>query len=59
MLTQFTGVFSTLNVNIANLVNKSKGDYAYTIIDVDTPVNGDVVGKLNSIEGVLKVRVVK
>lgn len=59
MLTQFTGVFSALNVNIANLVNKSKGNYAYTVIDVDTPVNGDVINKLNSIDGVLKARVVK
>lgn len=59
MLTQFTGVFSALNVNIANLVNKSKGDYAYTVIDVDTPVNGDVTEKLNAIDGVYKVRVVK
>ncbi len=59
MLTQFTGVFSALNVNIANLVNKSKGDYAYTVIDVDSAINGDVISKLNSIEGVIKVRVVK
>lgn len=59
MLTQFTGVFSALNVNIANLVNKSKGDYAYTVIDVDTPVNGDVIEKLNAIDGVLKVRLIK
>lgn len=59
MLTQFTGTFSALDVNIANLVNKSRGDYAYTVIDVDTSVNGEVVKKLNDIEGVLKVRVVK
>lgn len=59
MLTQFTGVFSALDVNIANLVNKSRGDYAYTIIDVDTRVNGDVISKLNDIDGVLKVRVIK
>ena len=59
MLTQFTGAFSELNVNISNLVNKSKGDYAYTVIDIDTLVNGDVTSKLRSIEGVLKVRVVK
>lgn len=59
MLTQFTGTFSALDVNIANLVNKSRGDYAYTVIDLDTPINGEVIDKLNVIEGVLKVRVVK
>ena len=59
MLTQFTAAISVLDVNIANLVNKSRGNYAYTVIDVDTSVNGEVVKKLKDIEGVLKVRVVK
>lgn len=59
MLTQFTGAFAELDVNIANLVNKSRGDYAYTVIDVDTLVNGNVTEKLVAIDGVLKVRVVK
>ncbi|MDI9509042.1 MAG: phosphoglycerate dehydrogenase [Clostridiales bacterium] len=59
MLTQFTGSFAALDVNIANMVNKSKGEYAYTILDVDTNVNGEVVSKLNEINGVLKVRVIK
>ena len=34
MLTQFTGSFSELDVNIANMVNKSRGEYAYTLIDM-------------------------
>lgn len=59
MLTQFTGSFAELDVNIANMVNKSKGEYAYTLIDIDTSVNGEVVSKLSSIEGVLSVRRVK
>ena len=41
------------------MVNKSKGNYAYTVIDIDTLINCDVVSKLNTIDGVLKVRVVK
>jgi D-3-phosphoglycerate dehydrogenase len=59
MLTQFTGSFAELDVNIANMVNKSRGEYAYTLIDIDTPVNGEVVTKLKAIEGVLNVRKVK
>jgi D-3-phosphoglycerate dehydrogenase len=59
MLTQFTGSFAELDVNIANMVNKSRGEYAYTLIDIDTSVNGEVVSKLKSIEGVLNVRRVK
>ena len=47
------------DLNIANMMNKSKGDYAYTLLDVDTPVTKEVAAKLEAIEGVLKVRVVK
>lgn len=56
MLTQFTGVFAADNVNIENMANKSKGEYAYTILDVVAPVTAATVEKLQKIDGVLKVR---
>lgn len=56
MLTQFTGVFSAENINIANLINKSKGDYAYTVIDVEGSINSGITEKLKTINGVLRVR---
>lgn len=59
MLSQFTGAFSALDANISDMVNKSKGDYAYTVIDVDAAINDEVATKLISIKGVLKVRIVK
>lgn len=59
MLTQFTGAFSALDANISDMVNKSRGDYAYSVIDVDAPINDDVAAKLSGIKGVLKVRIVK
>ncbi len=59
MLTQFTGAFSSLNINITDMVNKSKGDYAYTVLDVEASINEDIVAKLATIKGVLKVRIVK
>ncbi len=59
MLTQFTGAFSTVDINIADMVNKSRGDYAYTVLDVEAKINEDVVSKVSAIKGVLKVRVVK
>lgn len=59
MLTQFTGAFSTMNVNITDLVNKSRGDYAYTVLDVESSDNTEVAAKLTKISGVLKVRIVK
>jgi D-3-phosphoglycerate dehydrogenase len=59
MLTQFTGAFSAVNVNITDMVNKSRGDYAYTVLDVESTDNTEVAAKLTKIEGVLKVRVIK
>ena len=59
MLTQFTGLFAKTNVNVPDMVSKSRGDYAYTILDVDTADTAAVVKELEAIEGVIRVRVVK
>lgn len=59
MLTQFTAAFSSGGVNIENMVNKSRGEYAYTVLDVAEKVSQDTVLMLQKIEGVLKVRVLK
>ncbi len=58
MLTQFTGICAAANINISNMINKSKGDYAYSVIDIDDENAEALVDKLNSINGVLKVRVI-
>ena len=57
MLTQFTGAFALLGINIENMVNKSRGSYAYTVLDTDT-ADESIIKKLEDIEGVLKVRVI-
>ena len=59
MLTQFTGLFAKDNVNIENVINKSRGDYAYTIFDVSSKVTEEVVNELKAIDGVIRVRVIK
>lgn len=59
MLAQFTGAISSVNVNISDMVNKSRGDYAYTVLDVETTINEEVTAKLAAIKGVLRVRIVK
>ena len=59
MLTQFTTLFADTKHNIADLINKSKKDLAYTIINSDDIVTDDIVDKLNAIDGVLRVRVIK
>jgi D-3-phosphoglycerate dehydrogenase len=54
---KITNVISEMNVNIAKLVNKSKGNYAYTIIDVDTQVKEKEIKKAFNFEGIIGVRV--
>ena len=58
-LGRFTTAIAGENVNIAGLMNKSRGEYAYTMLDVDHRPSEAVVESLRSIEGVLRVRVVK
>lgn len=55
----FTAVLADAGVNIDNMSNKSKGDYAYTMMDVDAAVSDDVVAKLGELPEVFKVRVIK
>ena len=59
MITKFTGAFGELGINISELSNKSRGEYAYSMFDVDSPITDEIVEKLRSIDGVYRVRVVK
>ncbi len=59
MLTQFTGAFSNAGINVPDMVSKSRGDYAYTILDVETADAADLAKELEAIDGVIRVRVVK
>lgn len=59
MLTQFTTVFSSEGINIAHMTNKSRGEYSYCIFDIDSESTEEFAEKLNAIDGVLKVRIVK
>jgi len=59
MISQFTTVFANENINISDMLNKSKGDYAYTMLDINASATDAVIESINAIEGVIKVRVVK
>ncbi len=59
MITKFTAEFGDKGINIANMVNKSKGEYAYTMFDIEEAAPADALDNLAAIEGVLKVRIVK
>lgn len=59
MIGKFTSIFGECDINIANMTNKSKGDYAYSMFDLDTPMTQEAVSKMKAMNGVLKVRIVK
>lgn len=59
MIGQFTALLAKDNVNIDDMTNKSRGEYAYTMIDVDSEVTDEVTAGLEAIEGVRRVRVIE
>ena len=58
-LGRFTAAIASENVNIAGLMNKSRGEYAYTMLDLDHHPSAAVVEHLREIEGVVRVRVIR
>ncbi len=59
MISQLTNVLGSEGVNIADMTNKSKGEYAYTLLDLESAASREALEALKAIEGVAKVRVVK
>ena len=58
-LGRFTAAIANENVNIAGLMNKSRGEYAYTMLDLDHHPSAEAVEHLKGIEGVVRVRVIR
>lgn len=59
MLANITLLLSREGVNVENMTNKSKGDYAYTLLDVGALVDGGVITSIQAIPGILRVRVIR
>ena len=59
MITKFTACFGDNGINISDMTNKSRGEVAYTMLDIEAPASEEIIRKLQSIEGVFRVRVVK
>lgn len=62
MVGQITSAISNYDLNIADMVNRSRGGYAYTMIDIDNKVNSDVIpsleAKIQQIDGIVMVRII-
>ncbi|MBC2726610.1 phosphoglycerate dehydrogenase [Desulfosporosinus sp.] len=59
MISQFTATFAKENINITDMTNKSKGQWAYSLLDIEPPSTEEIIKRLREIDGVLKVRVIK
>lgn len=59
MIGQITAILAAEGLNIANMVNKSRDTYAYTLLDLETSVKAEAVEMLKNIRGMYKVRVIK
>jgi D-3-phosphoglycerate dehydrogenase len=59
MISSFTAVLAGHNINISDMLNRSKGDYAYTMLDIDEAAPANVAEELEKIEGVIRVRVIR
>ncbi len=58
ILAQITGTVGNEGINISNLTNQSKGDYAVTILDIDNKVSEDAIKNIAQVENIIKVRVI-
>ena len=59
IISKLTSVMGDAGINIESMDNKSRGDYAYSVLDTGSAITEDVAAKLSAIDGVIKVRVVK
>jgi D-3-phosphoglycerate dehydrogenase len=58
ILTQITGLIADDNVNIENLLNKSRGDYAYTMLDIDEADVAQLKSEIEAIDDIIRVRII-
>ena len=56
---QFTTTLAADNINISDMINRSKGEFAYTMLDLDEPTPAKVVEDLEKIDSVIRVRVIR
>ena len=59
LINKLSDVFAQKNINICNMVSKSKGDYAYMLLDIDAASNEAFIKELTSIDGVVRARIIK
>lgn len=59
MIAKYSKILGDADINVSDMINKSRGDYAYALLDLDAPATMEVVAQIAAIEDVIKVRVIK
>lgn len=59
MISKYSTILGEADINVSDMTNKAKGDYAYALIDVDSVIPDEVLKELSKVEGVLRVRKIK
>ncbi len=59
MITKFAAIFGEKGINISDMTNKSRGEVAYTMLDIEDVATADIIDELQKIDGVFRVRIVK
>lgn len=59
MIGKFSTILGENGINITDMINKSKGEVAYSMFDLENPVSQEIINELNAVDGVFRVRVVK
>ncbi len=59
MIRQFMSVVSQRGVNVANMINKSRGEYAYTMLDLEAAATKEIMDEIGKIDGVIRTRIIK
>ena len=58
-ISRFTTTVASYGINISDMMNRSKGEHAYTMLDIDEPTPAGLAQELEKQEGVYRVRVIK
>ncbi len=59
MITRFTAALANEGINISDMINRSKDNFSYTMLDIDSPSTPSIVEKMRQLKGVLRVRVIR
>lgn len=59
MITKFAAIFGDKGINISDMTNKSRGEVAYTMLDIENEATSEIIDELRQIDGVFRVRIVK